>query len=136
VIAVRAALRAWPYHIESVAALAGGWNSTTWRVSTPDGQFVAKLVDHLDAPGLISGLRVAEYLAACGLACGAPARTRDSDLTIPLPQGTLALLRFEPGSPPDLSVASEVRRAGRVLARAHSALRGFPADADRRYRWP
>lgn len=135
-IAVRAALHAWPYRVESVAALAGGWNSTTWRVATPDGPFVAKLVDDLDAPGLISGLRVAEYLATRGLACGAPVRTTARDLTSQLPDGTLALLRFEPGSPPDLSDESQVRRAGRVLARVHSALRGFPADADPRYRWP
>jgi Ser/Thr protein kinase RdoA (MazF antagonist) len=122
--------------VDSVALLAGGWNSITWRVDTTDGPFVAKLVDDLDAPGLISGLRVAEYLAARGLACGAPVRTRDGDLTSQLPEGALALLRFEPGNPPDLSVESQVRRAGRALARVHSALRDFPADADSRYRWP
>jgi hypothetical protein len=52
---------------------------------------VAKLVDDLDTPALISGLRVAEYLAALGLACGAPIRTRDGELAIQLPQGALAL---------------------------------------------
>jgi Ser/Thr protein kinase RdoA (MazF antagonist) len=136
VTAVRAALRAWPYRVDSVAPLGGGWNSTTWRVSTPGGRFVAKLVDDLDAPGLVSGLRVAEFLAARGLACGAPARTRDGDLTVRLRRGSLALLRFEPGTPPDLSVESQVRRAGQVLARVHGALRDFPADADPRFRWP
>ncbi len=134
--AVRAALRAWPYHVQSVTRLAGGWNSTTWRVDTPDGQFVAKLVDDLDAPGLISGLQVAEYLTARGLACGAPVRTRDAALTIQLSHGTLALLHREDGSPPDLSVPSQVRRAGRVLARAHSALRHFPAADNPGYSWP
>jgi Ser/Thr protein kinase RdoA (MazF antagonist) len=96
---------------------------------------VAKLVDD-DAQGLVSGLRVAEFLTARGLACGAPARTRDGELTVPLPQGTLALLRHEPGTPPDLSVPGQVRRAGQVLARAHQALRYFPAGSDPRYRWP
>ena len=133
---VESALSAWQYHVESVAPLAGGWNSTTWRVDTPDGRYVAKLVDDLDTPALVSGLRVAEYLAARGLACGGPVRTRDGDLTIQLPQGALALLRHEPGTPPDLAVPSQVRRAGRILARAHNALRDYPAGTDLRYRWP
>jgi Ser/Thr protein kinase RdoA (MazF antagonist) len=133
---VAAALSAWPYRVESVAPLAGGWNSATWLVVTAQGRYVAKLVDHLDTPGLASGMRIAEFLAARGLACGAPARTRDGELTISLPEGTLALLRHEPGIPPDLTQPGQVRRAGRVLARAHQALRDFPAGSDPRYRWP
>lgn len=133
---VEAALSSWPYRVESVTPLAGGWNSATWLVVTAEGRYVAKLVDELDASGLVSGLRIAEFLAARGLACGAPARTRDGELTIPLPEGTLALLRHEPGIPPDLSVPGQVRRAGGVLARAHQALHDFPAGSDPRYRWP
>jgi Ser/Thr protein kinase RdoA (MazF antagonist) len=133
---VEVALSAWPYHVESVTPLAGGWNSTTWLVVTAEGSFVAKLVDGLDAPGLVSGLQVAEFLAARGLACGAPARTSNGQLTIPLPDGTLALLAHEPGRPPDLSAPAQVRRAGQVLARAHLALRDFPVGGDPRYRWP
>jgi Ser/Thr protein kinase RdoA (MazF antagonist) len=133
---VEAALSAWPYRVESVTPVAGGWNSATWLVVAADGRYVAKLVDDLDAPGLASGLQVAEFLAARGLACGAPARTRDGELTVPLPEGTLALLRHEPGIPPDLSVPDQVQRAGRALARAHLALRGFPAGSGPRYRWP
>jgi Ser/Thr protein kinase RdoA (MazF antagonist) len=97
---------------------------------------VAKLVDDPGAAALASGMRVAEFLAARGLACGAPARTRDGELTIQLPEGRLALLRHEPGTPPDLSVPGQVRRAGQVLARAHQTLRDFPAGSDPRYRWP
>jgi Ser/Thr protein kinase RdoA (MazF antagonist) len=130
------ALSAWPYRVESVAPLAGGWNSATWLVVTAQGRYVAKLVDHPDGFALAIGMRVAEFLAARGLACGAPARTRDGELTISLPEGTLALLRHEPGTPPDLTRPGQVRRAGRVLARAHQALRDFPADSDPRYRWP
>ncbi len=133
---VGAALSAWPHRVESVTPLPGGWNSATWLVVTAQGRYVAKLVDDLDAPGLVSGLRIAEFLAARGLACGAPARTRDGELAVPLPEGTLALLRHEPGTPPDLSVAGQIWRAGRMLARAHQALRDFPVGADPRYRWP
>lgn len=133
---VRTALSAWPYRVESVLPLGGGWNSATWLVATAEGRYVAKLVDHVDVPGLASGMRIAEFLAARGLACGAPARTRDGKLTIPLPEGTLALLRHEPGTPPDLSVPGQVRRAGRLLAQAHQALRDCPVGADPRYRWP
>jgi Ser/Thr protein kinase RdoA (MazF antagonist) len=39
-------------------------------------------------------------------------------------------------TPPDLAVPGDVWRAGRVLARAHQALRDFPAGSDPRYRWP
>lgn len=130
------ALSAWPRRVESVTPLAGGWNSATWLVVTAEGRYVAKVVDDLDTPGLISGLRIAEFLAARGLACGAPARTRDGELTIRLREGTLALLRHEPGTPPDLSVPGQVRRAGGVLARAHQTLRDFPVGSAPRYRWP
>jgi Ser/Thr protein kinase RdoA (MazF antagonist) len=130
------ALSAWMYPVEAITPLAGGWNSTTWLVITASGRFVAKLVDDLDAPALVSGLRIAEFLAARGLPCGAPVRTRDGQLTISLQQGALALLRHEPGTPPDLSVPSQVRRAGQMLARAHNALRDFPAESDPRYIWP
>jgi len=133
---VEAALSAWPCHVESVTPLAGGWNSATWLVGTAQGRYVAKLVDDAGGSALASGMRVAEFLATRGLACGVPARTRDDELTIQLSEGRLALLRHEPGSPPDLSVPAQVRRAGQVLARAHQALRDFPAGADPRYRWP
>ena len=133
---VEAALGAWPYRVESVTPLPGGWNSATWLVRTAEGRYVAKLVDDADAAGLVSGLRIAEFLAARGLACGAPARTGDNELTIRLPEGTLALLRHEPGASPDLSVPGQARRAGRVLALAHQALRDYPVGSDPRYRWP
>lgn len=133
---VQAALSAWPCRAESVTPLAGGWNSSTWLAVTAEGRYVAKLVDDVDAPALVSSLRIAEFLAARGLACGAPARTRDGELTMALQEGTLALLRYEPGTPPDLSVPGQVRRAGRVLGRAHQALRDFPAGSDPRYGWP
>jgi Ser/Thr protein kinase RdoA (MazF antagonist) len=97
---------------------------------------VAKLVDHLDAQGLNAGLRLAEFAAARGLACGAPVRTGVGALTVGLPEGVLALLRHVPGKRPDLSAPDQVRRAGRVLARAHKILREYPAGDDPRYRWP
>jgi Ser/Thr protein kinase RdoA (MazF antagonist) len=133
---IAAALGAWPCPVGSVTPLGGGWNSTTWLVVTADGRYVAKLVDPLDADGLISGLRLAEFAAGRGLACGAPVRTRSGELTVPLPAGVLALLRYVPGTPPDLSVPDQVRRAGRVLARAHHVLRHCPVGEDPRYRWP
>lgn len=93
---LKTALSAWPHHVEAVTPFAGGWNSATWLVATADGRYVAKLVDDLDAPGLVSGLRIAKFLAARGLPCGAPACTRDGELTISLAEGALALLRHEP----------------------------------------
>ena len=94
---IEAALGAWPVRVESITPLAGGWNSATWLVVSAEGRYVAKLVDDLDAPGLVSGLRIAEFLAARGLACGAPSRTRGGERAIALPSGTFALLQYEPG---------------------------------------
>lgn len=133
---VAAALRAWPVRVESVRPMAGGWNSATWLVATEQGRFVAKLVDALDTAGLVGGLLVAEFLAARGLACGAPIRTRGGELTAPLPEGTLALLRHERGTPPDLAIPDQVRRAGRLLARVHQTMREYPARSEPRYQWP
>jgi Ser/Thr protein kinase RdoA (MazF antagonist) len=134
---IAAALAAWPCPVDSVRPLGGGWNSSTWLVATPSGRrFVAKLADHSDAEALAAGLRVAEFAAVRGLACGDPLRTRDGELTVALPEGVLALLRYVPGIPPDLSAPGQVRRAGSLLARAHLILRDYPAGDQARYRWP
>jgi Ser/Thr protein kinase RdoA (MazF antagonist) len=130
------ALAQWPGQVESVTPVAGGWNSSTWLVAADGEQYVAKLVDHLDAEGLDAGLRVAEFAAARGLPCGAPVRTGAGALTVGLPQAVLALLRYVPGTPPDLSRPDQVRRAGRVLGRAHKILREYPAGDEPRWRWP
>lgn len=130
------AVAPWLCGVDSVTPLGGGWNSSVWLVAASGGLYVAKLVDHLDAQGLDGGLRLAEFAAARGLACGAPVRTRGGTLTISLPEGVLALLRYVPGTPPDLSAPDQVRRAGRVLARAHKILRDYPAGDEPRYRWP
>ncbi len=133
---VATALAAWPCRVESVRPFGRGWNSRTWLAETSGGRFVAKLADHDDAGGLAASLRLAEHAAARGLACGAPVRTSGGDLTAGLPGGVLALLRFEPGRPPDLSAPDQVRRAGRVLARAHRVLSDCPAPEGAQYRWP
>lgn len=133
---IASALAAWPYRVDSVRPLGGGWNSATWLAETSAGRYVAKLVDHLDADGLASSLALAECAAARGLACGGPVRTRRGELTIRLADGVLALLRYEPGRPPELSRPAQARRAGRVLARAHQVLSDCPVADEPRYRWP
>lgn len=132
---IAAALGAWPWQVESLTPLAGGWNSSTWLVTTSGGRYIAKLADLADADGLVSSLRVAEFAAARGLSCGAPVRTSGSAL-VPLPAGVLALLRYEPGTPPDLAVPGQVRRAGRLLARAHKILADCRVGDQARYQWP
>ena len=133
---VAVALARWLRRVDSVTPLGGGWNSSTWLVAAGDERYVAKLVDHLDAQGLDAGLRLAEFATAWGLPCGAPVRTRGGELTIGLSEGALALLRYVPGNPPELSSPDQVGRAGRVLARAHKVLRDYPAGDESRYRWP
>ncbi len=130
------ALAGWPVTVRSITPLSGGWNSATWLVEAPTGRYVAKLVDHLDAQGLVAGLRLAEFASARGLACGAPVRTAQGEYTAPFADGVLALLSYVPGTHPDVSVPEQVRRAGQVLGRAHQVLAGYPAGTDPRYRWP
>ncbi len=97
---IEAALCAWPYQAESVTPMAGqGMNSTTWMVVTAQERYVAKLVDDLDAPGLIRSLRIAEFLAARDLPCGPPVRTRDGDLTVSLPEGRARAAAAHAGHP-------------------------------------
>lgn len=136
---VTAALASWLPRVDSVTPLGGGWNSSTWLVTAAGERYVAKLVDDLDREGLGAGLQLAEFAAARGLACGAPVRTRGGALTVNVPGnpgGVLALQRYVPGTPPDLSAADQVRRAGRVLARAHEILRTYPAQDAPPYQWP
>jgi Ser/Thr protein kinase RdoA (MazF antagonist) len=133
---IAVALAAWLRRVDSVTPVGGGWNSRTWLVAVGDERYVAKLVDHVDAQGLDVGMRLAEFAAARGLPCGAPVRTRSGALTIGMSEGALALLRYVPGKPPDLSSPDQVRRAGRVLARAHKVLRDYPAGDEPRYQWP
>ena len=132
---VAAALRAWPHQVRAITPLAGGWNSGTWLVQTADGRYVAKAVDDLDSEDFRNGLRLAEFAAARELSCGAPARASSGQLTVPVSGGTLGLLRHVPGTPPDLSVPDQARRAGRTLARAHRTLRDCPVGHEPRYRW-
>ncbi|HEY2508327.1 MAG TPA: phosphotransferase [Streptosporangiaceae bacterium] len=134
---VTEALGAWSCPVASITTLGGGWNSSTWLVTTRDDQrFVAKLVDHLDADALTGGLQVAEFAAERGLTCGAPLRTADGRLTVGLRSGVLTLLRHVPGTPPDLRAADHVRRAGQVLGRAHQILGDYPPGDEPRYHWP
>jgi Ser/Thr protein kinase RdoA (MazF antagonist) len=130
------ALAAWPRDVVSITPMGSGWNSQTWLVQTTGGRLVAKVADRLDAEGLDSGLRTAEFAASRGLPCGAPVRTRDRRLTVPVPDGVLALLSFMPGTPPDLSLPEQLARAGRVLARAHRILRDCPVGDQPRFQWP
>lgn len=116
--------------------MTGGWNSSTWLVEAQAGRYVAKLVDHLDAPGLVAGLRLADFASRRGLICGAPVKTTKGEYTAPFADGVLTLLSFVPGVHPDSSRPQEIRRAGRVLARAHRVLADYPAGDDDRYRWP
>ena len=132
---VAAALAPWPVRVASVTPVGGGWNSATWLVRGQADQYIAKLADATDAQVLECSLRVAEFAALHGLACGPPVRTRQGGLTVAVPRGVLALLRYVPGTPPDLGDPDQVRRAGRLLARAHLVLQDYPADGGH-YRWP
>ncbi len=134
---IAVALAAWPCPVDSVRPLGGGWNSRTWLVVTPGGRrFVAKLADHLGAGALAAGLRVAEFAAVRGLTCGDPLRTRDGELTVALPVGVLALLRYVPGIPAGSVCVRSGPARGPSVARAHQILRDYPAGEEPRYWWP
>ncbi len=100
---IAATLSAWPFRVESVTPLAGGWNSTTWLVGTGEKRYVARLVDDFDAPGLVSDLQVAEFLPAAGppwyrdptFHLRASRRNAHADLGQPITAGVCALRLVE-----------------------------------------
>lgn len=133
---LRIALRAWDLPVTQVTSLEGGWNSATWLVEADDVRYVAKLADHHDATSFTNGLRIAAYARAHGFAAGAPVPTRQRELTLPLSDGMLAVLEHVPGRHPDPSSPHDMRRAGRVLARAHRTIRQCPVHLGRDHEWP
>ncbi|WP_189930395.1 phosphotransferase enzyme family protein [Streptomyces sulfonofaciens] len=134
------ALAPWDVPVESVEGLAGGWNSTTWLVRTAGAHepawYVAKLADGEDADAFRGGLRVAGLAASHSLRTGAPVATQDGRWAVELPEGTLALLRYVPGRSPSASSRSDMRRAGRTLARAHLALLDGGPAVSAQHAWP
>ena len=122
------ALGAWDIGGFSLELYGGGMSSTTWRVVSDAGVFVAKTGDA--TPQLERGLAATAEVAAAGVPAGAPVATRDGALTVPYGEGRLCLLEFVPGRPIDDTKRSEARAWGTTLARVHRALAGRSDLAD------
>ncbi len=120
---IRAALAAWrldrPVRVEPLES--DGMNSECWSVAAGAGRFVAKAARDASFRG---GLAVAELLESRGFPTGAPLRTRDGELAVPVGAGdfALALLRFFPGRHRDAEGADDLRLWGDVMGRFHSIL--------------
>ncbi len=134
---IRAALAAWrldrPVRVEPLES--DGMNSECWSVAAGAGRFVAKAARDASFRG---GLAVAELLESRGFPTGAPLRTRDGELAVPVGAGdfALALLRFFPGRQRDAEGADDLRLWGDVMGRFHSILADVVAPPAGLPRWP
>jgi Ser/Thr protein kinase RdoA (MazF antagonist) len=96
--------------------------STTWRINSSAGVFVAK-TGRLGGK-FEHGLEVAAAVEASGIRAGAPIRTGGGELTTQSGDGRMCLLQFVPGRPIDASNPTDARAWGRTLACVHHILAG------------
>jgi Ser/Thr protein kinase RdoA (MazF antagonist) len=133
---IRSALRSeWHLVPDDVAALPAGLMSRAWSVTTGEGRFVARLVDHIARQPLEAGLAAAEHLHGRGIEIGLPLRTLGGSLTAETPVGTLSVLRGVPGRALDGGDPIDQQWWGDRLGAAHRALVGFDHPGLRRWNW-
>ena len=126
------ALVAWRFPAPiTVSELGLGFQGETWLITAGDRRYVAKLCYDTQASFEI-GLKMAEIVERHGISSGAPLRTIMGELSVlvahpPGQQHPLALLRYVPGSPLDLTAPDAPRLVGTLLGRIHRLLRD---DAD------
>jgi len=124
------ALRAWDLSpLLLVQRLTGGFTSEVWRIETGKEYFIAKYADQ-SQEAFEGGLCAAELAEQEGIQSGIPVHTREGALSI-LVEGVhgkrqpLALLRFVPGEPLNLSEPDAASLYGHLLGRTHRLLNGF-----------
>lgn len=106
-----------------------------WRIRAEGQRYFAKLVTS-DEQAFVTGLDVAEQLAAAGFGSGAPRRTVDGELTVSVDGGLLAVLDEVPGRPARPDSPTDRVAMGGVLAAAHNGLRELSVRLPEPKRWP
>jgi homoserine kinase type II len=133
---IRTVLRTtWQRTATECTPLQGGMNSAAWLVTLATGRYVAKLVCAARRAQFEAGLLAAAYLEARGVTAGAPVRTVDGALTVPVGTGVMALLRYVPGRPLVRDDPLDQQWWGDVLGSAHRALDGFTDPGLVRWHW-
>jgi Ser/Thr protein kinase RdoA (MazF antagonist) len=124
---VATALAAWSLPARPVVSELGeGFGGEAWLVECNASRFVAKIAYDTQAAVEV-GLRMSEIVERHGIPSGAPLRTADGALSVLVehPPGhhhPLALLRFVPGRPLDLTDPRAQRLTGDILGRVHRIL--------------
>ncbi|TIC86459.1 phosphotransferase [Nocardioides sp. GY 10127] len=105
-------------------------NALAW-VSASSGPLLAKWsVCEERFPRLAALARLTTWLGAQGLPVSAPVAALDGRVQVELDRASLSVQRVVPGDLLDVTALDDVRQAGAVLARLHSALATYPsADA-------
>lgn len=106
-----------------------------WRVREGGRCYFAKLVTS-DQQAFMTGLGVAEQLAAAGFGSGTPHRTVDGELTVSIDGGQLAVLAEVPGRPARPDSPTDRAAMGGILAAAHNGLREISVRLPEPKRWP
>lgn len=112
----------------SIRYLGSGFTSEVWQIETGGERFIAKYAYQAQT-AFEGGLYAAERAEQQGISSGAPVRTKRGALStlVQGPDGQdhpLALLRFVPGVPLDLSQPDAASLYGTLLGRTHRLLLG------------
>ncbi|MDI1466347.1 phosphotransferase [Catellatospora sp. KI3] len=122
----RATLRtAWHVQPDGFTPLSGGMTSTTVSVTACGATYVAKAVRPGQKAQFEAGLAAAEHLSRRGVDSGAPLRTADGALTVPVGDHVVALLRHVSGRELDAADPLDQQWWGDRLGAVHLALRDF-----------
>jgi len=125
---IRTVLRtSWHLGVSACTPLPGGMNSAAWLVelAEPGRRCVAKAVPAATRRQFEAGLAVAERLATCGTASGAPIRTADGALSMNADDAAVALLEYVPGRSLVAEDPLDQQWWGNALGAAHRCLVGF-----------
>jgi homoserine kinase type II len=126
-------LRSWPsFQPETVTATHRGTNNLTYRVESPQGAFILKVMLNVTDPACLAALhRLLATLQAMdpGFAVPAPLPSIDGSTIVAIdgtPPRLCVLTPAIPGSHPDVSDIGHVTAAARALGRLHRALARIP----------
>ncbi|GHJ45013.1 hypothetical protein Cs7R123_23550 [Catellatospora sp. TT07R-123] len=116
---------AWHLQPDGFTPLSGGMTSTTVSVSAGGLHYVAKAVRPAQKAQFEAGLSAAEHLSRHGVDAGAPLRTADGALTVPVGDHVLALLHHVPGRELEADDPLDQQWWGDRLGAVHRVLREF-----------
>lgn len=111
----------------SCKGIAEGIENSNFALTTTNGQFILTLYEkRVRIEDLPFFLGLMDHLAAQGIPCPVPVRTRDGSILRELAERPAALVSYLAGMWPRRQTVQHCREVGEALARLHVAGAGFP----------